>query len=241
MRRPPSISSPTRYGADHIGAGDEIVLSILEHHSNIVPWHFRRERDGAVLKWVPISDTGEFLFEEFERLLTPRTKLVAITHMSNVSGTLVPVKEVIRSRTSAASPCSSTAARRRCTCASTCAISTAIFMCSPATRPTGPRASACSTPRRRMLDAMRPYQGGGNMIESVHVDAITYGKTPQKFEAGTPTIVEAIGLGAGLNYMMQVGRDKIARHEAELRTYAHARLSELPWSRSTARRRARAR
>ena len=141
------------------GKGDEIVLSIMEHHSNIVPWHFHRERKGAVLKWAPIADDGTFLLDEFEKLLTKRTKIVAITHMSNVLGTVVPIKEVVRSRTRAASRCWSTAARPPCTCRSTCRTSTATSTSSPATRPTGRPASACSTPRSKHLDAMPPYHG----------------------------------------------------------------------------------
>jgi cysteine desulfurase/selenocysteine lyase len=217
------------YGADHLGEGDEIVLSILEHHSNIVPWHFRRERDGAVLKWVPISDTGEFLFDEFERLLTPRTKLVAITHMSNVTGTLVPVKEVIRVAHERGIPVLVDGSQAAVHMPVDVRDLDCDFYVFTGHKTYGPSGIGVLYAKKAHLDAMRPYQGGGNMIESVHVDAITYGETPQKFEAGTPPIVEAIGLGAGLNYMMQVGREKIARHEAELRTYAHARLSELPF------------
>jgi cysteine desulfurase / selenocysteine lyase len=217
------------YGADHLGEGDEIVLSILEHHSNIVPWHFRRERAGAVLKWVPISDTGEFLFEEFERLLTPRTKLVAITHMSNVTGTLVPVKDVIRVAHERGIPVLIDGSQAAVHMPVDVRDLDCDFYVFTGHKTYGPSGIGVLYAKKAHLDAMRPYQGGGNMIEAVHVDAITYGKTPQKFEAGTPPIVEAIGLGAGLNYMMQVGREKIARHEAELRTYAHARLSELPF------------
>lgn len=211
------------------GEGDEIVLSILEHHSNIVPWHFLRERRGVVLKWAPISDTGEFRFEDFEKLLGPRTKLVAITQMSNVTGTLVPVREVAR------------VAHERGILVLVDGSQSAVhmgvdvreldcdFFVFTGHKTYGPSGIGVLYAKKALLDAMRPYQGGGNMIESVHVDRITYTSVPQRFEAGTPPIVEAIGLGAALNYMMQVGRDRIARHEAELRTYAHARLSELPW------------
>jgi cysteine desulfurase / selenocysteine lyase len=215
------------FGADHLGAGDEIVLSILEHHSNIVPWHFRRERDGAVLKWVPISDTGEFLFEEFERLLTPRTKLVAITHMSNVTGTLVPVKDVIRVAHERGIPVLVDGSQAAVHMPVDVRELDCDFYVFTGHKTYGPSGIGVLYAKKAHLDAMRPYQGGGNMIEAVHVDKITYGTTPQKFEAGTPPIVEAVGLAAGLNYMMQVGREKIARHEAELRTYAHARLAEL--------------
>jgi cysteine desulfurase/selenocysteine lyase len=217
------------FGSKHLNEGDEIVLSILEHHSNIVPWHFRRERAGAVLKWVPIADSGEFLFDEFERLLSPRTKLVAITHMSNVTGTVVPVKDVIRVAHDRGIPVLVDGSQAAVHMAVDVRELDADFYIFTGHKTYGPSGIGVLYGKKAHLDAMRPYQGGGNMIESVHVDAISYTKTPQKFEAGTPPIVEAIGLGAALHYMMQVGRERIARHEAELRTYAHARLSELPW------------
>lgn len=217
------------YGGMRIGEGDEIVLSIMEHHSNIVPWHFLRERRGAVLKWAPISNSGELLFEELDRLLTPRTKLVAITHMSNVLGTLVPVKEVIRLAHDRGIPVLVDGSQAAVHGNVDVRDLDCDFYVFTGHKTYGPSGIGVLYAKKAHLDAMRPYQGGGNMIESVHVDGISYGKAPQKFEAGTPPIVEAIGLGAALNYMMQVGRDRIVRHEAELRTYAHARLAELPW------------
>ena len=212
-----------------IGEGDEIVLSIMEHHSNIVPWHFHRERNGAVLKWAPISDSGELLLEEFERLLTPRTKLVAITHMSNVLGTLVPIREVIRLAHERGIPVLVDGSQSAVHLGVDVRELDADFYVFTGHKTYGPTGIGVLYAKRAHLDAMRPYQGGGGMIEHVAVDRITYGKTPHKFEAGTPPIVEAIGLGAALNYMMQVGRDNIARHEAELRSYAQAQLAELPW------------
>jgi cysteine desulfurase / selenocysteine lyase len=212
-----------------IGEGDEIVLSIMEHHSNIVPWHFHRERNGAVLKWAPIADNGELLLEEFERLLTPRTKLVAITHMSNVLGTLVPIREVIRLAHERGIPVLVDGSQSAVHLGVDVRELDADFYVFTGHKTYGPTGIGVLYAKRTHLDAMRPYQGGGGMIEHVAVDRITYGKTPHKFEAGTPPIVEAIGLGVALNYMMQVGRDNIARHEAELRTYAQAQLAELPW------------
>jgi cysteine desulfurase / selenocysteine lyase len=211
------------------GEGDEIVLSIMEHHSNIVPWHFHRERSGAILKWAPISDSGEFLLEEFERLLTPRTKMVAITHMSNVTGTLVPVREVIRLAHARGIPVLVDGSQSAVHLGVDVRELDADFYVFTGHKTYGPSGIGVLYAKKAHLDAMRPYQGGGGMIEHVAVDRITYGKTPHKFEAGTPPIVEAIGLGAALNYMMQVGRDRIAHHEAELRTYAQAQLAELPW------------
>ena len=211
--------------------GDEIVLSIMEHHSNIVPWHFHRERKGCVLKWVPISDSGELLLDEFERLITPRTKMVAITHMSNVLGTLVPIKEVVRIAHARGVPVLVDGAQA--------AVHTPVdvqdldcdFYAFTGHKTYGPSGIGVLFAKRQHLDAMPPYQGGGDMIESVETGRITYGKTPHKFEAGTPAIVQAIGLAAALDYMMKVGRQLIAVHEAELRDYAHTRLGEFNWLR----------
>jgi cysteine desulfurase/selenocysteine lyase len=214
---------------DKIGAGDEIVLSILEHHSNIVPWHFHRERQGAVLKWAPIADNGELLLDEFERLLTPRTKIVAITHMSNVTGTLVPVREIIRVAHERGIPVLVDGSQAAVHLSVDVRELDADFYVFTGHKTYGPTGIGVLYGKQALLDAMRPYQGGGGMIEHVAVDRITYGKTPHKFEAGTPPIVEAIGLGHALNYMMQVGRDQIARHEAELLAYAQAQMAELPW------------
>jgi cysteine desulfurase / selenocysteine lyase len=217
------------FGALRINQGDEIVLSIMEHHSNIVPWHFLRERRGAVLKWAPIADNGEFLLDEFERLLTPRTKIVAITHMSNVLGTVVPVKEIVRMAHARGIPVLVDGSQSAVHMPVDVRDLDCDFYVFTGHKTYGPTGVGVLYAKKALLEAMRPYQGGGNMIEAVHVDRITYGEPPQKFEAGTPPIVEAIGLGAALNYMMQVGRDRIAGHEAELVAYAHPRLAELPW------------
>ena len=217
------------YGGMVLGEGDEAVISIMEHHSNIVPWHFHRERRGAVLKWAPIADNGEFLLDAFERLLTPRTKIVAITHMSNVLGTVVPVKEVIRIAHGRGIPVLVDGSQAAVHMDVDVQDLDADFYVLTGHKVYGPSGIGVLYAKRRHLDAMPPYQGGGEMIEQVSCDRITYGKTPHKFEAGTPAIVEAVGLGAALDYMMQVGRDKIAAHEAGLRDYAHARLGELNW------------
>ena len=210
-------------------AGDEIVLSIMEHHSNIVPWHFLRERKGCVLKWAPISDDGEFLLDEFERLLTPRTKIVALTHMSNVLGTVVPIKEVVRIAHARGIPVLVDGAQAAVHMPVDVQDLDCDFYAFTGHKVYGPTGIGILYAKKQHLEAMQPYQGGGDMIESVHTDRITYGKPPHKFEAGTPPIVQAIGLGAALNYMMQVGRDRIAAHEAELKEYAHRRLGELNW------------
>jgi cysteine desulfurase / selenocysteine lyase len=219
----------TSYGGLVIGEGDEIVLSIMEHHSNIVPWHFHRERRGAVLKWAPISDTGEFQFDAFERLLTPKTKMVAITHMSNVLGTVVPIKDVVRAchqRGIAVLVDGSQAAVHMPVDVQELDADFYVFT---GHKTYGPSGIGVLYAKRKHLDAMPPYMGGGEMIESVQTDKVTYGHGHHKFEAGTPPIVQAIGLAVALNYMMQIGRDRIAAHEAQLRDYAHAKLGELKW------------
>ncbi len=217
------------YGAMAIGKRDEIVLSVMEHHSNIVPWHFHRERNGAVLKWAPISDDGEFLMEAFEALLTKRTKMVAITHMSNVLGTVVPIKEVIKRAHSHGIPVLVDGSQGAVHLPVDVQDLDCDFYVFTGHKTYGPTGIGVLYAKRKHLDAMPPYMGGGEMIESVHQDAINYGVPPHKFEAGTPPIVQAIGLGAALDYMMQVGRERIAAHEAELKEYAHERLRELNW------------
>jgi cysteine desulfurase / selenocysteine lyase len=218
------------FGAD-FKEGDEIVLSIMEHHSNIVPWHFHRERKGCVLKWAPISDSGELLLEEFEHLLTPRTRLVAITHMSNVLGTVVPIREVVRIAQARGIPVLVDGAQAAVHMPIDVQDLDCDFYAFTGHKTYGPSGIGALYAKRHHLDAMPPYQGGGDMIESVHTDRIAYGRTPHKFEAGTPPIVQAIGLGAALNYMMQVGRERIANYERELKDYAHQRLTELNWLR----------
>ncbi len=217
------------YGRGRIGEGDEIVLSIMEHHANIVPWHFHRERNGAVLKWIPMDDNGELLIDEFERLLTPRTKIVAVTHMSNVLGTVTPIKDIVRIAHARGIPVlvdgSQSAAHmpvdvRDLGCD---------FFVFTGHKTYGPTGIGVLWAKREYLDKTGPFEGGGNMIDKVAVDGITYNVPPHRFEAGTPMFVEAIGLAAGLSYMMQIGRDRIAAHEAAIGAYAQERLSELKW------------
>ncbi len=214
------------FGADFV-AGDEIVLSIMEHHSNIVPWHFLRERKGAVIKWAPVADDGTFLLDEFEKLLTARTKIVAITHMSNVLGTVVPIREVVRlahARGIAVLVDGSQAAVhlpvdvRDLDCD---------FYCFTGHKLYGPTGIGVLYGKRERLNAMPPYMGGGEMIRDVTEDMVTYAEPPHRFEAGTPPIVQAIGLGAALIYVEGIGRERIAAHEASLRDYAHERLSSI--------------
>lgn len=215
------------FGGMVLGEGDEIVLSIMEHHSNIVPWHFHRERRGAVLKWAPVDDDGNFLIEEFEKLLTPRTRMVAITHMSNALGTIVPVKEVIRIAHARGIPVLVDGSQSAVHMAVDVEDLDADFYVITGHKTYGPSGIGVLYGKMEHLRRMPPYQGGGEMIGEVSLDRITYAEPPHRFEAGTPAIVEAIGLGAALDYMQGVGLEAIAAHEADLRDYATARLSEI--------------
>ncbi|MDX2288486.1 MAG: cysteine desulfurase [Hyphomicrobiaceae bacterium] len=217
------------FGGMVIGPGDEIVLSIMEHHSNIVPWNYHRERNGAVIKWAPISDKGEFLIDEFEALLSPRTKLVAITHMSNVLGTVVPVKEVIAIAHARGIPVLVDGSQAAAHMTVDVRDLDCDFYVFTGHKTYGPSGIGVLYGKAQHLASMPPYEGGGEMIETVSVDGVTYGVPPHRFEAGTPAIVEAIGLGTALNYMMQVGREAIHAHEADLLAYAHERLRAYKW------------
>ena len=215
------------FGGMVLGEGDEIVLSILEHHSNIVPWHFHRERRGAVIKWAPIDDDGNFLIDEFEKLLSPRTKIVAITQMSNALGTIVPVKDVIRIAHAHGIPVLVDGSQAAVHMAVDVRDLDCDFYVFTGHKTYGPTGIGVLYGKLEHLKAMPPYQGGGEMIGEVTLDTVTYAEPPHRFEAGTPAIVQAIGLGAALDYMRGVGFDAIASHEAELRDYAMARLSEI--------------
>jgi cysteine desulfurase / selenocysteine lyase len=215
------------FGGMVIGEGDEIVLSILEHHSNIVPWHFHRERRGAVIKWAPVDDDGNFLLEEFEKLLGPRTKIVAITQMSNALGTIVPVKDVIRIAHARGIPVLIDGSQAAVHLPVDVQALDADFYAITGHKTYGPSGIGVLYGKREHLTRMPPYQGGGEMIGEVSLDTITYAELPHRFEAGTPAIVEAIGLGAALDYMRGIGLDNIAAHEADLRDYAMARLGEI--------------
>jgi len=215
------------WGGPNIGAGDEIVLSIMEHHSNIVPWHFLRERQGAVIKWAPVDDDGNFLLDEFEKLLSPRTRLVAITHMSNMLGTVVPVKEVVGLAHARGIPVLIDGSQAAVHFAVDVQDLDCDFYVFTGHKLYGPTGIGVLYGKYDLLAAMRPYNGGGEMIREVARDWVTYGEPPHRFEAGTPPIVEAIGLGAAIDYVNSIGKERIAAHERELTRYAHQRLGEI--------------
>jgi cysteine desulfurase/selenocysteine lyase len=215
------------YGAPRFKEGDEIVLSIMEHHSNIVPWHFLRERQGALIKWAPIDDDGNFLLDEFEKLLTDRTKMVAVTHMSNALGTIVPVKDVVRIAHARGIPVLIDGAQAAVHLDIDVQDIGCDFYVFTGHKLYGPTGIGALYAKREHLEAMRPFNGGGEMIREVFEDRIIYGDPPHKFEAGTPAIVQAIGLGAAIDYVNSIGKARIRGHEDAILKYAHERLREI--------------
>ncbi len=215
------------YGMPKIGEGDEIVISIMEHHSNIVPWHFIRERQGAKLVWVPVDDDGAFHIEAFEKSLTERTKLVAITHMSNALGTIVPVKEICRIAHERGIPVLVDGSQGAVHMPVDVRDIDCDWYVMTGHKLYGPSGIGVLYGKADRLSEMRPFQGGGEMILDVSEDNVTYNEPPHRFEAGTPPIVQAIGLGYALDYMDNLGRAAIAAHEADLAAYAAERLREV--------------
>ena len=215
------------FGRERIQAGDEIVLSIMEHHSNIVPWHFLRERQGAVLKWAPVDEDGNFLLDEFEKLLGPRTKMVAITQMSNALGTIVPVKEVVKLAHAHGIPVLIDGAQAAVHLDVDVRDLDCDFYAFTGHKLYGPTGIGVLYGKYEHLAAMPPFNGGGEMIEEVSMDRVTYGEPPYRFEAGTPPIVQAIGLGAAIDYVNSIGKARIRAHEDDLVKYAHERIGAI--------------
>jgi len=215
------------YGGANISEGDEIILSIMEHHSNIVPWHYLREHKGAVIKWAPVDDRGNFLMDEFKALFTERTKIVAITHMSNVLGTVVPIKEVSAFAHSKGVPVMVDGSQGAVHMPVNVRDLDADFYCLTGHKLYGPSGIGVLYGKMDLLKDMPPFMGGGEMIKDVTLDGVTYNDPPHRFEAGTPPIAQAIGLGAALDYMERIGRASIAAHEADLGAYAMEQLSGM--------------
>jgi cysteine desulfurase / selenocysteine lyase len=215
------------FGGLHIGPGDEIVLTIMEHHSNIVPWHFHRERRGAVIKWVPVTDQGEFRIEDFEAAIGPRTKMVAVTHMSNVLGSSVPVKEVCKIAHARGAYVLIDGSQGAVHLPVDVQEMDCDFYVFTGHKVYGPSGIGALYGKPEHLEAMPPYQGGGEMIETVTRGAISYNDPPHRFEAGTPPIAEAAALTAALDYIDSIGKDRIRAHEDELQRYAGERLRPM--------------
>jgi cysteine desulfurase/selenocysteine lyase len=216
------------YGRRHVKEGDEIVVSALEHHSNIVPWQMLCEEKGARLRVAPIDDSGQLVLEELERLLGPRTKLVAIAHVSNALGTILPVRRVVELAHAHGVPVLVDGAQAAPHLALDVRALDVDFYAVSAHKFYGPSGVGLLYGKQALLEAMPPWQGGGDMILSVTFEKTTYNELPYKFEAGTPNIPGAIGLGVAVDYLQGLGMDHIAAHEHDLLEYATARLSEVP-------------
>lgn len=214
------------WAAPRMQPGDEIVLSVLEHHANIVPWHFLRERQGAVLRWVEPEPDGSLPPEKVLAAIGPRTKLIAVTHMSNVTGTVVDVAAIARGTDVPVLADGSQAAVHMPVDLKALGVD---FYCITGHKLYGPSGSGAIWISRERQAQMRPFIGGGDMIRTVTRDSVGYADPPLRFEAGTPGIVNQIGLGAALEYLMSLGMDTIAAHERDLRDYARGRLRSLNW------------
>ncbi|MFC5737437.1 cysteine desulfurase [Sinirhodobacter huangdaonensis] len=217
------------WAAPRLQPGDEIVLSILEHHANIVPWHFLRERQGVVLKWVEIEADGSLDPEKVIAAIGPKTRLVAVTHMSNVLGTRVDVKAIAAGAHAKGVPVLVDGSQGAVHAPVDVADLGCDFYAITGHKLYGPSGSGAIFIRRERMEEMRPFLGGGDMIDTVTRDAVTYAKPPLRFEAGTPGIVQQVGLGVALNYLMGLGMENVAAHEAALRDYAQAKFSGLNW------------
>lgn len=210
-------------------AGDEIILSVMEHHANIVPWHFLRERQGVVIKWVDVDATGALDPQQVLDAITPKTKLIAITQCSNVLGTIVDVKTICTGAREKGVPVLVDGSQGAVHMPVNVRDIGCDFYAITGHKLYGPSSSGAIYIRKERMAEMRPFMGGGDMIREVSKDLITYADPPMKFEAGTPGIVSIIGLGVALEYMMGVGMENIAAHEANLARYASEKLNSLNW------------
>jgi len=217
------------WAAPRLQPGDEIVLSIMEHHANIVPWHFLRERQGVVLKWVEVDAQGDLDPQAVLDAITPRTRLVAITHMSNVLGTVVDVAAICAGAQARGVPVLVDGSQGAVHLPVDVAAMGCDFYAITGHKLYGPSGSGAIFIKSARMAEMRPFLGGGDMIREVARDVVTYADPPMRFEAGTPGIVQQIGLGVALEYLMGLGMDAIGAHERVLRDYARTRLAGLNW------------
>ena len=215
------------YGRSHVGEGDEVVISTMEHHSNIVPWQMLCEEKGATLRVIPVNDRGELIMEAYERLLSDRTKLVAFVHVSNSLGTVNPVRRMIEAAHQRNIPVLIDGAQAVQHMEVDVHALDCDFYCFSGHKMFGPTGIGILYGKEDLLEAMPPYQGGGDMIETVTFERTTYNALPHKFEAGTPHIAGAIGLAEAVAYLQDLGLDAIARYERDLLAYAHERLQEI--------------
>ena len=216
------------YGRSHVQAGDEIIISTMEHHSNIVPWQMLCEEKGAVLKVIPINDEGELLLDEYEALLSPRTKLVSLVHISNSLGTINPIKDVIdRAHAQGAVVLIDGAQSAAYLDVDVQALDCDFYVFS-GHKAFGPTGVGVLYGKRNLLESMPPYQGGGDMIQHVSFEKTTYKNSPSRFEAGTPNIAGVVTLRAALDYIERMGKENMRTHEKELLAHAHETLSSIP-------------
>jgi cysteine desulfurase/selenocysteine lyase len=215
------------WGRTFLEEGDEIVISEMEHHSNILPWQFLRDEKGIVLRIAPVSDEGELILDAFAKLLNERTKLVAITHMSNVLGTIVPVRDIARMAHDAGAKVLLDGAQAVTHIPVDVQDLDCDFYVFSGHKLYGPTGIGVLYAKEALLEAMPPYMGGGEMIRSVTFEKAEWAHLPYKFEAGTPAIAQSIGLGAAIDYVTGLGLDAIGAHEADLVSYATQRLSSI--------------
>jgi cysteine desulfurase/selenocysteine lyase len=215
------------YGKANIKAGDEILITAMEHHSNIVPWQMLCQQTGAVLKVAPINLQGELIYDEFEKLISDKTKLVSVVHMSNALGTINPVKKIIAAAHAKGIPVLLDGAQAIPHMAVDVQDLDCDFYAFSGHKLYGPAGIGVLYGKQALLEAMPPYQGGGDMIRKVTFEETEYNTLPYKFEAGTPSIADAVGLGAAIDYLNAIGMDKIAAHEAELLTYATEKAKQI--------------
>lgn len=215
------------YGYSKIGKDDEIIISTLEHHSNIVPWQILCGRTGAKLKIIPVNDKGEIIFKEFEKLLTKKTKMVSVVHISNALGTINPIKDIIEKAHSYNIPVMIDGAQSTQHCKIDVRELDCDFFAFSGHKIFGPTGIGVLYGKEKLLDEMPPYQGGGEMIEKVTFEKTTYNKLPYKFEAGTPDISGPIGLASAIDYINKTGIDNIAKYEKELLEYATKELLKI--------------
>jgi cysteine desulfurase/selenocysteine lyase len=221
------------FGRASVGAGDEVVISEMEHHSNIVPWQMLCEEKGARLRVVPITDAGELRLDEYQRLLGPRTRLVSVTHVSNALGTINPVEDIIRLARERGIPVLVDGAQAVAHMRVDVQAMGCDFYAFSGHKVFGPTGVGVLYGRAPLLEAMPPYQGGGDMIRSVTFERTSYNDAPYKFEAGTPNIAGVVGLAAALEYLAAAGLDRVAAHERELLAYGTEALSEVAGLRLT--------
>ena len=216
------------YGRKNIGQGDEILLSEMEHHANIVPWQLLAEQVGAMIRVIPINDRGELILEDYARLLGPKTKLVSVAHVSNSLGTINPIEEIIPLAHARGIPVLVDGAQATPHLPVNVTALDADFYAFSGHKVFGPTGIGALYAKRHLLEAMPPYQGGGHMIEDVRFERTLYRSAPEKFEAGTPDIAGVIGLGAAIDYLFSIGIPRIAAYEHELLEYATAALETVP-------------